>query len=465
MIDEIGETKTTIICSTQDRASQNIKNSLLALRKWESINSDHSVFEFKNFRIVEIKEPLIYQDGLDRKLIRCGFPAHLMIFASKHRSKDGRAILTVHSTGNLNDAKFGGMRRQLAVAAPQAVRSLFRSLKVLGENEEYEVTLECTHHGPSDLEVPSVFIEIGSNEQQWVDEVAGKIVANAILMLKDNDSPVAVGFGGTHYAPRQTALLLETGITFGHIFPGHVLDELDESMIRQAFMKSKADFAYFDRKSMRAEQREKLGTMIEGMGFEVLKESDIRDMDGIPWEFCMQLRQKIKEICPRGRPRITDGIRCEILSCQDCICPKVKIARINPALLSEAEKLDKKRLKKFLTDNNIAYIEYEDGRFAHVIIGLDSNCARLAAEELTKECVDILKKNYDVSINKGILQIIERRFNPELARSLGITEGPLYGKLARGESVIIDGKTINPDMVYAIGKRAIRLNYDGITEE
>jgi D-aminoacyl-tRNA deacylase len=95
------EVKVTVVCSTQDRASQNIKNNLLALRKWEQKSSElYTVFEFKNYRLVEIKDPLIYQDGLDRRMLESGFPAGLLIFASKHRSKDARAILTVHLTGN-----------------------------------------------------------------------------------------------------------------------------------------------------------------------------------------------------------------------------------------------------------------------------------------------------------------------------------------------------------------------------
>ncbi|MDO8726261.1 MAG: D-aminoacyl-tRNA deacylase [Candidatus Methanoperedens sp.] len=457
------EVKVTVVCSTQDRASQNIKNNLLALRKWEHISSElYTVFEFKNYRLVEIQDPLIYQDGLDRKLQGSGFPASLIIFASKHRSKDARAILTVHSTGNIDEAKFGGLKKHLAASSPQAVRTLLRSLKLLSENEEYEVTLECTHHGPSEIDVPSVFIEIGSNEKQWIDEVAGRIVAEAILLYKENDSPVAVGFGGTHYAPRQTALILETDVAFGHIFPSHALDFLDEELIQQAFMRSKADFAYIDRKSMKAQQRERLSTIIEQAGYEVLKESDIRDMDGVPWQFCRQLRQKVKEVCPTGRARITDGIKCE---CHNCICPRVKIARISPALLSEAEKIDRERLEIFLSDHNIAYIEYEDGRFAHVLIGLDSNCARLAAEELTNECIEIIKNKYDVKTNNGVLQIIEKKFSTERAKALGLTEGPLFGRLARGDSVILDGKTINPEMVYEINIRAIKLNYEKAIEE
>lgn len=273
-----GELKVTIVCSTLDRASQNIKNCILSLRKWTHLGQEDGlvVFEYEDFRIIEIAEPLIYNDGFDKKISDRCYPASLIIFASRHRSKDMRAILTVHSTGNVNEAKFGGTPRKLSKASPQAVRSLLSSLKTLSANEEYEVTLECTHHGPSDLDVPSVFIEIGSNEAQWLDDVAGRIVANAILLLKDDGSPVAVGFGGTHYAPRQTALILSTDITFGHIFPTYALHDIDESMICQAFARSDADFAYLDRKSMKGKERDNLIRMIERIGFEVLKESDIK---------------------------------------------------------------------------------------------------------------------------------------------------------------------------------------------
>jgi D-aminoacyl-tRNA deacylase len=92
------------------------------------------------------------------------------------------------------------------------------------------------------------------------------------------------------------------------------------------------------------------------------------------------------------------------------------------------------------------------------LIGLDDSCARLAAQELNNECIEIIKKNYDVSLDKGTLQISEQKFSPELAKSLGIEDEQLYGLLARGESVIINGKTINPEMVYETIKTVIKLN-------
>lgn len=278
-----GESKVTIVCSDRDRASQNIKNRIFSLRKWDTIHIEDtlSIFEHNEFRLAEIKEPLIIQDGFDKKLADLDYPASLLIFASKHKSKDMRPILTVHSTGNVNEAKFGGTPKKLSHAAPQAVRSLLRSLKMLAQNNEYEVTLECTHHGPSDLDIPSVFIEVGSSEPQWLDDAAGKIVAEAILLLEESDSPVAVGFGGTHYAPRQTSLILSTAITFGHIFPSYALDDIDVMMTDQAFLRSGADFAYLDRKSMKQKQREKLVKIIEAAGFDILRESDIKEKFGV----------------------------------------------------------------------------------------------------------------------------------------------------------------------------------------
>ncbi|MCL7412244.1 MAG: hypothetical protein M8353_01320, partial [ANME-2 cluster archaeon] len=392
---QISTGKITIIISKEDLASQNIKNILLEIRDWAPIDVDCPTvitsFEFKKFRMVEIDGIHIYQDGLDRRLEECGFGSDILIFASRHRSKDGRQILTVHHTGNTKEAKLGGSPMELASAAPQAMRSIYMNLRTLSKNEDFEVSIESTHHGPSDLKTPSLFVEIGSSEKEWVDPLAGRIVANAILMLGSDDVPVAIGFGGNHYAPRQAKLMEDTEITFGHIFPTYKLDELGEVIIRQAFERSYADFAYLDRKSMSAKQRNRLISIIEGLGYEVLRESDIREMDGVPWELCKELRRKVNDICPSGRAHVTEGIKCEFKNaCHGCACPKVKVTKISPELLQEAEKLDRSRLEEFLAAHSIAYLEHKNGKFSHVLIGIDDDCARLVADELTNECINIL---------------------------------------------------------------------------
>lgn len=349
---------------------------------------------------------------------------------------------------------------ELASAAPQAMRSIYMDLRTLSKNEDFEVSIESTHHGPTNLKTPSLFVEIGSSEREWVDPLAGRIVANAILLLGSDDMPVAIGFGGNHYAPRQARLMEDTEITFGHIFPTYKLDELDEGIIRQAFERSCADFAYLDRKSMSAKQRNRLISIIDGLGYEVLRERDIREMDGVPWELCKELRRKMNDICPSGRAHVTEGIKCEFKNaCQGCTCPKVKVTKISPELLQEAEKLDRSRLEEFLAAHSIAYLEHKNGKFSHVLIGIDDDCARLVADELTNECINILKEHYDIRYDRdeGMLYLITEKFNPELARKLGITSGLMFGALARGETVTVDRRTISPEMVYETNQRSIKV--------
>ncbi len=282
--------KITIICSAPDLASQNIKTHLLNLMEWKLLelpeNSGFSTARESQdgrFRLVDIEEMHVFQDGLDRRLENAGLPASLIIFASKHRSKEEISSLTVHCTGNpSDDARLGGCPKSLAVSSPAAMKSILMEMKRLAEQKglKYDVTLEVTHHGPTELSVPSLYAEIGSTEVQWKDPEAGEVAAKAILEVSLDKVPVAIGFGGGHYAMRQTGLLFETIISFGHNFPKYKLEFLDEFLIRQAIEKSKADFAYFDRKSMKSEERKKISEILEKLGLSVLKESEIREKYG-----------------------------------------------------------------------------------------------------------------------------------------------------------------------------------------
>jgi ribonuclease Z len=56
------------------------------------------------------------------------------------------------------------------------------------------------------------------------------------------------------------------------------------------------------------------------------------------------------------------------------------------------------------------------------------------------------------------------RFNPDLARSLGIPEGPLWGRIHRGESVTLDdGRTIEASVLVGERRRGRRLVITGDT--
>lgn len=282
--------KITIICSAPDLASQNIKNHLLNLKDWNTLRLPEGTgfsaareSADKKFRLVEIEEMHIFQDELDRKLEAAGVPTSLIIFASKHRSKEEINSLTVHCTGNPSEeARLGGKPRSLAVSSPAAMKSILMEMKRLAQEKglKYDVTLEVTHHGPTELSVPSLYAEIGSTETQWKDPAAGEVVAKAILAVSTEKVPSGLGFGGGHYAMRQTGLLFETGISFGHNFPKYQLEFVDEALISQAIEKSNADFAYFDRKSMKSEDRNRISEILEKLEIKILKESEIKEKYG-----------------------------------------------------------------------------------------------------------------------------------------------------------------------------------------
>ncbi|CAD6493310.1 MAG: D-aminoacyl-tRNA deacylase [Candidatus Argoarchaeum ethanivorans] len=456
----VNENNITIICSLPDPASVNIVEKLRFMRNWRPVeNNCFKAFRFKRFTIVEIEGHHIYQDDLDTRLEECGIGSNLIIFASRHSGKDGRKILTVHTTGNVNEAKFGGRACELAVPAPYAIRNLIRSLKSMCKDSSFEATLEATHHGPSNLHTKSLFIEIGSTRTEWRNDTAGKIVADAILMLHQDEVPVAVGFGGGHYVSRQTKLVCEAGIAFGHIFPNHQLPLLDRDLVKQAFLKSGADFAYFDRKAMKDDVRRNLAGIIHHLGYDVLRESDIREMAGLPFEMYTQFQQKVKKLCTNCKIRFTETIEQELKSaCKDHI-PAIMFSKIDPELLSMAERVDRNRIEKLIERESIAYLEDENGRFSHILISLTDECARRVAEMLTLECINIIKENYQVRFDadKSQLAVTVRRFSPQRAEELGISRGPLFGKLARGKEVIINGKTIIPDMVYESIEKIIKL--------
>ena len=59
-----------------------------------------------------------------------------------------------------------------------------------------------------------------------------------------------IGFGGTHYATRETEIALTSRGAFGHIAHTREIPMLDEESIQAMMVKSGAVAAYIDRKAL-----------------------------------------------------------------------------------------------------------------------------------------------------------------------------------------------------------------------
>lgn len=263
-----------ILYSLQDPAGLNIVSCILSMVDYDERKvGDHPFYDCGDFGIVGIKERLIYADYVDEKLSK-----HLnfdeILFASRHSSKDGRKILTVHTTGNVSTPDFGGKPYSVAMPAPNTMKNYALWLKDrMAELRGYEFTMEATHHGPSEIRTPSAFYEIGSTEEEWKDEVAAMCVAESMLRAVEDDREwrVALGIGGTHYAPRQTEILLETTFTFSHIFAKYTFQGLSEDFLKRAIQMGGSDCIIYDDKSTTSPVKRMLSKVAEELGLEILK--------------------------------------------------------------------------------------------------------------------------------------------------------------------------------------------------
>jgi D-aminoacyl-tRNA deacylase len=141
---------------------------------------------------------------------------------------------------------------------------------------------------------PSFFAEIGSSQSQWTDPQAGRAVARAILglgvqgelktqdelkmqdELEAKEMPVFLGFGGGHYVQRQTSLIFEANVAFGHLFSSYQIGSLDREIVEEAREKSSAVYAYLDRKSMKSEEKKKVNEILEELDISILRSKEIR---------------------------------------------------------------------------------------------------------------------------------------------------------------------------------------------
>ena len=278
--------KYLIIASKQDKAGMNIVNQLYQYKENPLMSSmkDKPSFDFY------LEEgDILHEENLDvEKISKYDF----VIFASKHESGSKEKTLSIHSPGNWRIARGGGKSEKVCSASALFNKAMFENLNKEAEkskittNEKedrgYNVTLECTHHGPL-IEKPCLFIEIGSTEDEWKDNNAGFVLARTIKRTIEEFEAnpyreVGIGLGGPHYCPNFNKVQENSNVAISHIIPGYMIP-ITKEMINEAWNKTleEVDFVVLDWKGLgKSEQRKELVDILEKNYIQWKKTGDIR---------------------------------------------------------------------------------------------------------------------------------------------------------------------------------------------
>lgn len=228
----------------------------------------------KGLKLVELDTLHIFSDYL--KEYPLFNDADLLVFASTHRSGAGIPSLTAHLCGNWGEEhKLGGNPRQLAKGSARALKTAFEFLQAqAGRVEGFEIAIEATHHGPTSLAAPVLFMEVGCTEREWGMEEPARVVAEGILRVCEKWDRVekgeaALGFGGMHYLDKF-AQLEAAGLQFSHVASKHLAGQVTADMVRQAVEKTVEEVsgAFVEKKSLNASDRDKVVAALEEAGLE-----------------------------------------------------------------------------------------------------------------------------------------------------------------------------------------------------
>lgn len=199
------------------------------------------------------------------------------IFLSKHRSDSRIPTLTCHCTGNFSNNPHGGNPKEIAVSYPSLQKGYLKAITAARNLvPEYDVVIEATHHGPTSLKKPVLFVELGSSEKQWGDIEAAGVVCDTLLDLLDKGiercGKVGIALGGTHYPSKFNKLLLESEFGLAAVASKHNLEAIDEQMLGQMIEKSveKVTHIVVDEKGL-GSQKDRIMKMAEKTGLTIYR--------------------------------------------------------------------------------------------------------------------------------------------------------------------------------------------------
>lgn len=263
------------------------KNPVFKLKSYENDALESSFIEETEIYLGLTKKPLIFLNDLAIK--DSTIKPDYLLFASRHASESGKPAFLIHTTGNWSDDNsFGGTPFTLSKSSALLQKAGFLSLQEL--SIQYNLPgiktcdMEVTHHGPTSLEKPLIFMELGSNPDQWKDENAARLVCEAIInaiykfleysKIKDNE--ISLGFGGSHYATKFKKIVLNNKVALSFMCPKYYIQNLNKGLIHQMISNTEETINSFiiDWKGTNSEDKKHLIPILEEFNLPIKKGKD-----------------------------------------------------------------------------------------------------------------------------------------------------------------------------------------------
>lgn len=279
-----------IVSSTEDIAGTNLKERLVSEWSWQEIENTTKALEVLHSEkhgcfLITLEEPLVESEKLDNYCDALGIDVLCYIYASRHKSESGKPALLTHVTGNWGPrADLGGEPYHVARSSAILLKKAFTT--ILNEKEkmeeklpEFSVNYEVTHHGPTNLQAPLIFAELGSDEKNWNHPDGIILVSNVIMMLVEDIKKagfdleklipdingIGIGFGGPHYAATFDRVMQKCNVAFSHIAPKYAIADINEEMVEMALERTieKVDWFVLDWKGLNRAQKDVLIPILE----------------------------------------------------------------------------------------------------------------------------------------------------------------------------------------------------------
>jgi len=460
-----------VVVSRADDASTHVGEHLRDLADWRTVRDEARpdgqgggrVWRLPDAELREFDALHLDLEAVDRTFEDAGAIA----VASRHSGETG-ALLTAHHTGNFAEAELGGRPQSFARAAPNAQKAVLRALAAEAP-PGYDVGVECTHHGPTGVDTPFLFVELGSGEEQWTDPDGARAVASAILALRGvapDRERTLVGVGGGHYAPRFERVLRETGWAVGHVAADWALEEMvadggiDPDVLARAVDRSGPGDGPGRVLLDGDGERPAVRRAVEAAGARVVSETWVREVDGVPLALAERIEERVATV--------DEGLRFGDLADAVATDPAADPGTLAFAtvdlpgeLVAACNGIDRTRTLATAREHALAVVTDDAGnRLGDRAVFPAEDAAGGATgtesgyDAVVDALVAVLEAKYDrVERTDGAVVAHERAFSPERARALGIEEGPAFGRLSNDQEVERNGETIPPDAVHEERKR------------